>query len=42
MKIKILGAGPAGLYVAILLKRSGFAADLSVVEQSARAIHPNC
>jgi 2-polyprenyl-6-methoxyphenol hydroxylase-like FAD-dependent oxidoreductase len=35
MRIKILGAGPAGLYLAILLKRSGVATELSVFEQNA-------
>lgn len=35
MNIAILGAGPAGLYLSILLKRSGIAKGLTVYEQNA-------
>lgn len=35
MKVNILGAGPAGLYLAILLKRSGITTALTVHEQNA-------
>jgi 2-polyprenyl-6-methoxyphenol hydroxylase-like FAD-dependent oxidoreductase len=35
MNIAILGAGPAGLYLSILLKRSGIATSLTVYEQNA-------
>jgi 2-polyprenyl-6-methoxyphenol hydroxylase-like FAD-dependent oxidoreductase len=35
MNIAILGAGPAGLYLSILLKRSGLASALTVYEQNA-------
>ncbi|MBN9051135.1 MAG: FAD-dependent monooxygenase [Rhizobiales bacterium] len=35
MKVNILGAGPAGLYLAILLKRSGITTEMTVYEQNA-------
>ena len=35
MRVRIVGAGPAGLYLAIRLKRSGLVTDLSVIEQNA-------
>jgi 2-polyprenyl-6-methoxyphenol hydroxylase-like FAD-dependent oxidoreductase len=35
MKIVIVGAGPAGLYLSLLLKRSGLDISLEVVEQNA-------
>lgn len=35
MRVRIVGAGPSGLYLAILLQRSGLVADLCVVEQNA-------
>lgn len=35
MRIVIIGAGPAGLYLSLLLKRSGLPVDLTVVEQNA-------
>ncbi|MGV3634389.1 MAG: FAD-dependent monooxygenase [Pseudorhodoplanes sp.] len=35
MRIVIVGAGPAGLYLALLLKRSGLDLSLAVVEQNA-------
>ncbi|MBO9112568.1 FAD-dependent monooxygenase [Agrobacterium sp. S2/73] len=35
MKVAILGAGPAGLYAAYLLKRNGIADDIRIVEQNA-------
>jgi 2-polyprenyl-6-methoxyphenol hydroxylase-like FAD-dependent oxidoreductase len=35
MRIAILGAGPAGLYLAYLIKRRDPAADLTVIEQNA-------
>jgi len=35
MQIKIIGAGPAGLYLSILLKRSGLGSNLTVFEQNA-------
>jgi 2-polyprenyl-6-methoxyphenol hydroxylase-like FAD-dependent oxidoreductase len=35
MRVRIVGAGPAGLYLAILLKRAGLGADLCVIEQNA-------
>ena len=35
MKITILGAGPAGLYLSILLQRAGIADTLTVFEQNA-------
>src|SRR5262245_22919301 len=35
MGVQIVGAGPAGLYLAILLKRSGIGSDVRVVEQNA-------
>jgi len=35
MRIVILGAGPAGLYLSLLLKRSGLDLSLQVVEQNA-------
>ena len=34
MRIAILGAGPSGLYLAYLLKRANFAADIEVYEQN--------
>src|SRR5512135_2734972 len=35
MRIAILGAGPAGLYLAYLIKRRDRAADVTVIEQNA-------
>ena len=35
MKIVIIGAGPAGLYLSLLLKRSGFPHSVAVIEQNA-------
>ena len=35
MRIVIIGAGPAGLYLALLLKRSGLDITLEVIEQNA-------
>src|SRR5262245_34432780 len=35
MRVRIIGAGPAGLYLAILLKRHRLASDLCVIEQNA-------
>ena len=35
MRIVIIGAGPAGLYLSLLLKRSGLDVSLQVVEQNA-------
>lgn len=35
MRIAILGAGPAGLYLAYLIKRRAIAADVTVIEQNA-------
>jgi 2-polyprenyl-6-methoxyphenol hydroxylase-like FAD-dependent oxidoreductase len=35
MRIVIIGAGPAGLYLALLLKRSGLDLSLEVIEQNA-------
>lgn len=35
MRVVILGAGPAGLYAAYLLKKSGLARDVRIVEQNA-------
>lgn len=35
MKVAILGAGPAGLYAAYLLKKNGLAEDIRIVEQNA-------
>ena len=35
MRIVIIGAGPAGLYLALLLKRSGLDIELEVIEQNA-------
>lgn len=35
MRIVIIGAGPAGLYLSLLLKRSGLPVNLTVVEQNA-------
>jgi len=34
MRIAILGAGPAGLYLAYLIKRRDPRADLTVIEQN--------
>lgn len=34
MKIGILGGGPAGLYFALLMKKSDPAHDVTVVEQN--------
>ncbi len=34
MRIAILGAGPAGLYLAFLIKRRGGEADVTVIEQN--------
>lgn len=36
MRIAILGAGPSGLYLAYLLKRAKFPADIEVIEQNPR------
>jgi 2-polyprenyl-6-methoxyphenol hydroxylase-like FAD-dependent oxidoreductase len=36
LKISIIGAGPAGLYLACLLKRSGGNHEIRIVEQNAR------
>lgn len=36
MRIAILGAGPSGLYLAYLLKRARFPADINVIEQNPR------
>jgi 2-polyprenyl-6-methoxyphenol hydroxylase-like FAD-dependent oxidoreductase len=38
MKITIVGAGPAGLYAALLMKKNLPAADVCVLEQNARGI----
>jgi 2-polyprenyl-6-methoxyphenol hydroxylase-like FAD-dependent oxidoreductase len=35
MHVRIVGAGPAGLYLGILLKRHGLVSDLRVIEQNA-------
>jgi 2-polyprenyl-6-methoxyphenol hydroxylase-like FAD-dependent oxidoreductase len=35
MKVTIIGAGPAGLYLSILLKRSGIVDELTIFEQNA-------
>ena len=35
MRIAILGAGPAGLYLAYLIKRRAPSADVAVIEQNA-------
>ncbi|RWM45489.1 FAD-dependent monooxygenase [Mesorhizobium sp.] len=35
MRVAILGAGPAGLYAAYLLKKRGLASDIRIVEQNA-------
>jgi 2-polyprenyl-6-methoxyphenol hydroxylase-like FAD-dependent oxidoreductase len=35
MRIIIIGAGPAGLYLSLLLRRSGLPVDLTVIEQNA-------
>ena len=35
MRIAILGAGPAGLYLAYLIKRARPDADVTVIEQNA-------
>ncbi|ARQ00227.1 FAD-dependent monooxygenase [Pseudorhodoplanes sinuspersici] len=35
MRIVIIGAGPAGLYLSLLLKRSGLSVEVTVVEQNA-------
>lgn len=35
MRIVIIGAGPAGLYLSLLLKRSGLAHSIRVIEQNA-------
>src|SRR3569833_2143707 len=35
MRIAILGAGPAGLYLSYLIKRRAPAADVTVIEQNA-------
>lgn len=34
MRVSILGAGPAGLYAAYLLKKNGIASDIRIVEQN--------
>ncbi len=34
MRVRIAGAGPSGLYLAILLKRSGVATDVQVIDQN--------
>ena len=36
MRIAIIGAGPSGLYLAYLLKRAKFPADIEVIEQNPR------
>ncbi len=35
MRIVIVGAGPAGLYLSLLLRRSGLPVELTVLEQNA-------
>src|SRR5438309_9221423 len=38
MKVAIIGGGPAGLYLSVLLKKANAAADITVVERNA----PDC
>ena len=42
MRVRIIGAGPAGLYLAILLKKADRTHDVTVVERNPQIGRASC